>query len=148
MGVSNKKLTIVIVIGLFAVGILVVFTQIFVYVPSSHPGEGYMNPTYAIHITPSGAVTEFSVTHSSDNIHRDGNIYTLVGNVTNWIIVEKSNIVLNGGDFTLSGNHGLSLQNVSGFRILDSDNNVILNSGLSADLINSNHNTIKAALLH
>ncbi len=160
MGASNKKLKIAIGIGLFAVSMLVVFAQIFVYVPVSHPGEGYMDPAYAIHITLNGAVTEISITHSSDNIHRNGNIYTLVGNVTNWIIVEKSNIVLNGGGFTLSGNHGISLQNVSnvtvrdlnvrahygqtllqnvknsvfqnvtsGFRILDSDNNVISNSG-------------------
>ncbi len=87
----------------------------------SHPGEGYMDPAGAIHITPNGDITGSGFNSSSTNIRRDGDIYTLTGNVTNWLIIEKSNIVFDGRGFSFNASHGLSLSKVSNVTVKDLD---------------------------
>jgi hypothetical protein len=102
---------------LFAVLVGLVIFGAFVVKPYTRPGEGYIDPAYAIHINPDGEVTDANANSSSVNIHRDGNIYTLTGNVTNKLILEKSNVVFDGGGFWFYGPYGLELSRISNVTI-------------------------------
>ncbi|MCW4007173.1 MAG: hypothetical protein NWF09_00560 [Candidatus Bathyarchaeota archaeon] len=50
-------------------------------------------------------------------IHRDGNTYTLNGNITNYtLVIQRSDVVLDGAGYTLHGNdtgRGIILENVN-----------------------------------
>ncbi len=83
------------------------------------PWRRLSDPATAIHINASGDITDSSVVSSITNIHRDGNLYTLTGNLTNWVIIEKSNIVLDGMGFSFIGSNGLSLTKVSNVTVKD-----------------------------
>ncbi len=50
-----------------------------------------------VYINPDGSVT------GTSNIQRDGNVYTLTGNITGAIKVQKSFIVINGAGYALTG---------------------------------------------
>jgi len=78
-----------------------------------NPEQGYQDPATAIHITSTGEIEGSNLDSSSVNLHCNGSVYTLAGPVTNWIIIEKSNIIFDGNGFTLAGSHGLSLSFVS-----------------------------------
>jgi parallel beta-helix repeat protein len=51
-------------------------------------------------IDPDGSVT------GSNNIQRDGNVYTLTGNISGGILVQKSYVVIDGAGFTVDGGGG------------------------------------------
>jgi hypothetical protein len=55
-------------------------------------------PFGSIRIKPDGSVV------GTFNIHRDGDLYTFTGNISDAIVVQKSNIVIDGAGFTLEGN--------------------------------------------
>jgi len=46
----------------------------------------------------------------TDQIQRNGNIYTLTGNISGTIQVKKSNIVIDGAGFTLNANNGTGIE--------------------------------------
>ncbi|MCL4429661.1 MAG: hypothetical protein M1167_02800 [Chloroflexi bacterium] len=79
----------------------------------------YVDPASAIHITASGDITTPTFDTSASNIQRVGNTYTLTGNITNWLIIEKSNMVLEGNGFWVGGQNGLSIQGVSNVTVED-----------------------------
>lgn len=79
----------------------------------------YVDPASAIHITSSGDIKAPNGDTSGANIHRNGNIYSVTGDVSNWLIVEKSNIVLNGNGFRVGGSEGISILNVSNVTVQD-----------------------------
>jgi hypothetical protein len=106
--------------------LLVVFTLVlaalaFTYKPVPQPGEGYVDPASGIHITPSGDITDSSVNSSNTIIQRDGNVYTLTGNITNMVTIEKSNIVFDGKGFSFVGSQGLRLEKGSNVTVKDLD---------------------------
>jgi len=112
MSTLKRKLTGILLLAvLLAVctGFLIVQTLTVNSVP--YHGEGYADPASAIHIVQSGGIINVPANYSS--ITRDGNVYTLTSNVTRWVIIEKSNIVLDGDGFFFNGSHGLSLSDVS-----------------------------------
>ena len=52
----------------------------------------------SVYINPDGSVT------GTSNIQRDGNVYTLTGNISGGIQVQKSYIVIDGAGYTIEGN--------------------------------------------
>ncbi len=79
----------------------------------------YINPDSAIHISPNGDITTPTSDISTPNIQRSEDTYTLTGNITNWLIIEKSNLVFKGNGFWVGGLNGLSLQNVCNVTVED-----------------------------
>ena len=49
-------------------------------------------------INPDGSVT------GTNNIQRNGNVYTLTGNISGGISVQKSYLVIDGAGYTIDGN--------------------------------------------
>jgi hypothetical protein len=92
---------------------------VFVIKPIVRHGEGYMDPAYAIHINADGDITDVNANSSSVNIHRDGDSYTLTGDIGNQLIIEKSNIIFDGNDHLFYGAHGLELSSVSNVTVKD-----------------------------
>ena len=72
---------------------------------------GFVRPVVAdgtIYIRPDGSV------EGTDNIQRDGNVYTLTGNINGSIVVERDDITIDGNGYTLQGGtetylHGIYL---------------------------------------
>jgi len=64
-------------------------------------------PTGNIIISPDGSVTE------TPAIVQSGNTYTLTANITEWISVQKSNIVIDGAGYAIN-NAGIDLTNGTG----------------------------------
>ena len=87
--------------------------------PPSHPGEGSIDPASGIHINSSGDITTPLADSPVNNIQRQGDTYTLTGSTTNMVTIEKSNIVLDGNGFALTGSHGLLLTKVSNVTVRD-----------------------------
>ena len=87
--------------------------------PSYQHGEGYVDPASAIHINSSGDILIPPFGSTNYKIERQGNTYILTGNVLNWLILEKSNIVLEGRGFTLGSQNGLSLSSVANVTVKD-----------------------------
>ncbi|MCL4429699.1 MAG: hypothetical protein M1167_02995 [Chloroflexi bacterium] len=117
---GKKKKATLVVSTLLVVFTLVLAATAFTFKPASQPGEGYVDPASGIHITPSGEITG-STGNSSNIIHRDGNVYTLTGNITSMVTIEKSNIVFDGKGFSFVGSHGLKLTEVSNVTVKDLD---------------------------
>jgi hypothetical protein len=98
-----------------------------------------------IYINPDGSVT------GTSDIQRDGNVYTLTGNVSGGIQVQKSHVVLDGAGYAVEGNgegRGIDLTNGRGQDPSRTEiNNVtvknlkILNFYYGVDNVNTNKNT-------
>jgi hypothetical protein len=56
-----------------------------------------------IYINPDGAVV------GTNNIQRNGDLYTLTGNISGGIQIQKSDIVIDGTGYTLQGNGGTGI---------------------------------------
>jgi len=99
----------------FALVLLLTFFFVLVSIPYFPVLEA--NPTSMIHPMPEPAFiirTDGSIEPSTAPLHRDDNIYTLTDNIVgHTIIVERNNIVLNGGGYSLKGN-GFSSDNSYG----------------------------------
>ena len=70
--------------------------------------------------TPPGYRIYSDGTYDVENLRRDGNIYTLTGNVQGTIVIERDGVVLDGAGYTLYGDgssHGIWLQDKSGVAI-------------------------------
>jgi hypothetical protein len=90
----------------------------------------------------------------TDMIQRNGDIYTLIGNISDGIQVQKSNIVLNGAGFTVQGKGEVSRRGIDLSNDRGSDpsrpeiSNVtvkqmrILNFDRGVENVNTNNNTI------
>ena len=93
-----------------------------------------------ITITANGSVI------GTDRIHQSGNIYTLTGNLNALIIIEKDNIVLNGGGFILQGTGNLKKDetgvSLSGLTNIKIENLTINGFNHAIELYNSSHCTI------
>ena len=86
-----------------------------------NPAKVHVDPASGIHITPNGDITDSSVNSSSTIIQRDGNVYTLTGDTTSMVTIEKNNIIFDGGGFSLVGQQGLRLEKVSNVTVKDLD---------------------------
>ena len=53
--------------------------------------------------TPPGYRIYSDGTYDVENLRRDGNIYTLTGNVQGTIVIERDGVVLDGAGYTLYG---------------------------------------------
>ena len=53
-----------------------------------------------------------SVTPSSAPIKQNGSVYTLIGNINNSIVVERGNITIDGGGYTLQGNRSYGSEGI------------------------------------
>jgi parallel beta-helix repeat protein len=65
----------------------------------------------SVHINPDGSVT------GTSNIQRNGNLYTLTGNISGGIQVQKSGIIIDGAGYAVQGNgtgRGIDLSNGHG----------------------------------
>lgn len=100
---KKNKVTLVI-LALLVVFMLVLAAMASKFKSPPHPGEGSVDPASGIHITVSGDITDSQGTSSSSIIRRDGNIYTLTGNTTSMVTIEKSNVVLDGRGFSAKRN--------------------------------------------
>jgi hypothetical protein len=118
---SRKKKAVVAASLLLAICIFLSFSSVFFHSVPSRPGEGYMNPSSGIHITPAGDIIDSAGTSSNINIiiHRDGNTYTLMGNITSPVTIEKSNVRFDGQGFSFVGSHGLILLGISNVTVKD-----------------------------
>jgi hypothetical protein len=119
VALNRKIIAAILATLLLAVCIFAVETEVSIPKPFSQYGEGYQDPAAAIHITPSGDITDSAIESPSININRDGNVYTLTGDIRNWVIIEKSNIILDGRGFSFVGSNGLSLTKVSNVTVKD-----------------------------
>lgn len=120
MNPRKRKLTGILLLAVLlavCIGILLVQNSVVNSVP--YHGEGYQDPATAIHITHSGDIIDHTYNSSGSNITRVGNTYTLTANVSNWVIIEKSNIVLDGKGFSLLSRHSLSLTEVFNVTVKD-----------------------------
>lgn len=120
---KNKKLVIIAAL-LLIICITIAAVQSLVFTVPSRPGEGYADPAAAVHITPSGEIKYptgdlYPQGNSSKIIQRDVNVYRLIGNTTSWVIIEKNNIVFDGGGYAFVGTHGLSLESASNITVKD-----------------------------
>jgi len=61
------------------------------------PEIGIAKAESTIYIRADGTV------EGTDKIHRDGNVYTFTGNINDPVVVERDNIVVDGGGYTLQG---------------------------------------------
>ena len=69
---------------------------------------------------PSGYRIRSDGTHNASNLHRDGNVYTFIGDIQGTIVIERDGIVLDGAGYTLQGkssSYGIWLQDKSGVAI-------------------------------
>ena len=97
-------------------------------------------------------IREDGTVEGTDNIQRNGDIYTLTGNISSGIQVERSNIVLDGAGYTIQGDGegcGVDLSNgrrqdPSRTRIenVTIKNLQIINFGIEIELMNSASHTI------
>jgi len=100
----------------------------------------------------------------TDKIQRDGDVYTLISDISGSIIVERDNVVLNGAGYRLQGdgnengitlsiNNNITVKNMQlssfniGIVVMGSDNNKILENTITdnfrgLDLTSSENNTI------
>ncbi len=173
---SFKVVALVLVVGTIVIGGFALFGgAFFSFNDSYRHGEGYQDPATAIHITPNGDIVDPTYSSLDANIIRDGNIYRLIANVSNWVIIERSNIVVDGRGFSSLSRHSFALTGVSnvtvkdlrvdsmytptivlrnvdystfknitaGFRLVNSNNNLISNCSTGVELENSNFNTIR-----
>lgn len=120
---KNKKIAITAAL-LLIICIVIVAVQSLVFTVPSRPGEGYADPAAAVRITPSGEIKYptgnlYPKGNSSKIIECDGNVYRLIGNTTSWVVIEKSNIVFDGGGYAFVGTHGLSLERASNITVKD-----------------------------
>ena len=68
---------------------------------SPSPSQLFAFPTVTIS-------ADGSVTPSTAPIQRNGNLYTFTGNLNGPLLIDKSNIVIDGADYTLLGNGTLN----------------------------------------
>jgi parallel beta-helix repeat protein len=100
----------------------------------------------------------------TDKIQRDGDVYTLISDISGSIVVERDNVVLNGAGYRLQGDgneNGITLSEVNnitvknlklssfniGIVVMGSDNNTILENTITdnfrgLDLTASTSNTV------
>jgi hypothetical protein len=90
---SKKAVALVAIIVLVAIAVFV-RTQV-------HGGSLYINPIY---INPDGSVQ--GTAEGISKIQRNGNVYTLTGNLSGGIQVQRSHIVIDGAGYTIDGNGG------------------------------------------
>jgi hypothetical protein len=114
----SKKTAAILITLLLVVCLALVANMIIISISSApFPGEGYVNPASGIHIAPSGDI--IGVPLNFTGIRHDGDVYTLIDDITAMITIDKSNIVLDGGGFSLTGSHGLRLTKVSNVTVKD-----------------------------
>jgi nitrous oxidase accessory protein NosD len=155
---AHLKVAAVLVISLILAVTVFFFVGVFFGSNESYRhGEGYQDPATAIHITPSGDIMDPTFGSSGSNITRVGNTYVLTANVSNWVIIERSNIVLDGRGFSSLSRHSLALTQVSNVTVKDLtvasrytstivlqnvDHSIFQNITAGFRLINSNNNLI------
>lgn len=133
-----KKAALVLV---FTLGVaLLILTLTFERVDAQFSGSIFINPD--------GTVTGTSL------IQRDGDTYTLTGNLSSGIQIQKSNIILDGAGYAIEGNGegwGLDLSNGRGQDLTRTEiNNVtvknlkIVNMHFGVNNLNTNDNTFTA----
>ena len=81
-----KKFALIYILLLFLSSLLISFPKI-----------NIVRASGTIYIRADGTV------EGTDNIQRDGNVYTFTGNIYDSIVVERDNIVIDGADYTLQG---------------------------------------------
>jgi len=94
----------------------IVLLLILSFVLVSFPEIGIVKAQGTIYIRADGSV------EGTDKIQRDGNNYTFTSNIIGEIVLEKSEITINGNGFTLTGdgdNHGFYLANINNSRIIN-----------------------------
>jgi parallel beta-helix repeat protein len=77
----------------FVLAILLLFFIVFVSLPQIR----VVNAEGTIYIRADGSI------EGTDKILRDGNVYSFTGNIYDSIVVERDNVVLNGGGYLLQG---------------------------------------------
>ena len=92
---SMKKITTTVALFLTLSFILISFPEI-----------GLVKAQSTIYIRPDGSID------GTDNILRNGNIYTLTGNISGGIQVQKSNILLDGVGYTVQGNRDVTMRGI------------------------------------
>ncbi len=116
--VNRKKLAKILIASVSIVCVLLVVILSNVFLRSyPHPGEGYVDPASGIHIAHSGEITGAPINFTG--IHHEGDVYTLTGNITAMVTIDKSNVVLDGDGFSLIGSHGLRLMKVYNVTVKD-----------------------------
>jgi hypothetical protein len=132
-----KKLKSIIIVLIVSSFVLVTFSEI-----------EWVKAQETIYIRADGSV------EGTDRIQRNGDIYTLIGNISGGIKVQKSNIVLNGAGFTVQGKGEVSRRGIDLSNDRGSDpsrpeiSNVtvkqvrILNFDRGIENVNTNNNTI------
>ena len=105
-----KRSASILVLLLFLSVVLVSFSQI-----------GVVKAEETIYIRADGSV------EGTDKIQRTGDIYTLTDNITNGIVVEKDNIVIDGACYTLEGDGNTRGVNLANQNYMTIKNLVIVN---------------------
>ncbi len=115
---NRKKLAAILITLVLIVCVLIVAALSTMFLHSyPHPGEGYVDPSSGIHIAPTGDIT--GVPFNFTGIRHEGDVYTLTGNITAMVTIDKSNVVFDGGGFSLNGSQGLRLTKVSNVTVKD-----------------------------
>jgi len=124
----------------------------------SLPQIGVVKAESTIYIRADGSV------EGTDKIRREGDVYTLISDISGSIVVERDNVVLNGADYRLQGDgneNGITLSDIKditvknmklcnfniGIVVMGSDDNRILENTITdnfrgLDLTASRNNTV------
>lgn len=149
---NGKRLKIAVVLGLVFVlaGAYVWITAMVGDVNNGYDHRYDDHPEAAIHISSNGDVTVPGFLSNSNSIQRNGNIYTLSGNLPGELIIERSNIVFDGKGFAVGNQNGgasnhqtIKLSNVNNVTLQDV---VIKEYYTSLFLDHSSNNTITRAM--
>jgi len=122
------------------------------------PNVGIVKAEGTIYIRADGSV------EGTDKIQRDGDVYTLISDISGSIVVERDNVVLNGAGYRLQGdgnengitlriNNNITVKNLKlssfniGIVVMGSNNNEILENTITGsfrglDLTASENNTV------
>ena len=79
-----------------------------------------------------------SISPSTAPIHLEGALYTLLGNISDTIVVERSNIVIDGNGYTLEGNgaeDGFLLEGVRNVTLQKTDIRALLRGVVIRSLV-------------
>jgi len=104
----NRKLTLAFILGFILLSVLV---SVFKVQKVKADGTIYIR-------------VDGSVDPPTAPIHRDGDVYTFTDSINDWIVVEKSNTIIDGNGHTLNGSEG------TGFNLTSLSNVTIKNTNV------------------